>query len=229
MSIYTPANRFYVYMYLRTYDSNIAKAGTPYYIGKGQRSRATDVQGHSVRMPADKSKIIYVETDMLEEDALQLEVKLIAQYGRIDLGTGILRNMTDGGDGVTGYWTEERKKELSQNTRDDWNTPAGLEKKQRLAERNTRLKKGTKWSDESKDRLSQALKDKPKSEQHRKNISESHLKYWSENKNKRVKKICIKGTIYDSAIEASKVYNIDPVNIRRRCRLPQYDEWNYVE
>lgn len=219
MTIYTAENRFYVYMYLRTYDSNVAKAGTPYYIGKGQRSRATDVQGHSVRMPKDKSKIIYVETDMLEEDALQLEVKLIAQYGRIDLGTGILRNMTDGGDGVTGYWTEERKKELSQNTRDDWNTPAGLEKKQRLAERNKQTKSAEikqAWADGKYD--NRAKGGRPKGAKNKPGA-----------KKRPQRKLKINGVIYDNAYDASVIYNINPVNIRRRCRLPQYNEWNYVE
>lgn len=40
---------------------------------------------------------------MNERDALDFEVELISKYGRKDLGTGILRNRTNGGDGTSGH------------------------------------------------------------------------------------------------------------------------------
>jgi hypothetical protein len=44
-----------------------------------------------------------------EKGALESEVALIAAIGRIDLGTGPLTNMTDGGEGMVGYkFTKEQ-------------------------------------------------------------------------------------------------------------------------
>ena len=95
---------YYIYAYLRSRDSATAISGTPYYIGKGKKRRA--YQRHAdIPVPKDRSNIVIMERNLSEVGALALERRYIKWYGRKDLGTGILNNRTDGGEGVSGYVT----------------------------------------------------------------------------------------------------------------------------
>jgi len=83
------------------------------------------------------------------------------------LGTGILRNMTNGGDGISGYsHTEETKKLLSEKTSGKNHTWYGR-----------------KHTEESKRKMRESGKNrkrKPHSEETKKKMRESAKKYWKD-------------------------------------------------
>lgn len=93
-------NKTYVYAYLR-------EDGSPYYIGKGVGNRYKDP--HTVAIPPIE-RIKFIKTQLTDQEAIALEKELIAKYGRKDLGTGILRNLTDGGEGMLNPSPSIRKK-----------------------------------------------------------------------------------------------------------------------
>lgn len=98
---------FYTYLYLRD-------DGTPYYVGKGTRHRITQSASRYVPVPS-RDRIIVQEFET-EQDVLTAEIFLISYYGRKDVGTGVLRNLTDGGDGVAGHrHTLEARQKISRS------------------------------------------------------------------------------------------------------------------
>ncbi len=87
---------FFVYAFCR-------EDGTFYYIGKGTGRRAQVKRKNGVNPPKDKSRILILHENLSEETAFEYECRLIEFYGRKDKGEGLLRNMTDGGEGVSGW------------------------------------------------------------------------------------------------------------------------------
>jgi hypothetical protein len=156
---------YYTYLWLR-------EDGTPYYVGKGTGTRAW-------RKGAPHRDRVLVQEFPSEEDAFLSERFLIALYGRKDLGTGILMNCTDGGDGSSGAkrseefkkklraanmgktLTPEHRKKLSIAKRphsEEWRKNQRLVMTGRIASKETKAKMslwqvGKKLSQETKDKI----------------------------------------------------------------------------
>jgi hypothetical protein len=92
---------FYVYMYLRAYDSKNGCKGSPYYIGKGKGKRSHD-KNHTYKIPTDHNNIRIIVDNISEDEAFMWEEFWISFFGRIDIESGCLRNLTDGGEGRSG-------------------------------------------------------------------------------------------------------------------------------
>jgi len=135
-------NIFYVYIYLDPRKNGGFKYGDyefeyePFYVGKGyggrdkvhikESYRRDDIKRGISSFKCNKIRKIYKEIEkepiilkikenITDEFALELEKKAIKIIGRINLGNGPLTNLTDGGEGFSGYIaTEETKRKNSE-------------------------------------------------------------------------------------------------------------------
>ena len=85
-----------------------------FYIGIGSIKRAHSTKGRNQYWTNIVNKagyeVIIISEGLSWEEACIEEIKLIKEYGRKDLNTGPLTNMTDGGDGsLNQIQTEEKK------------------------------------------------------------------------------------------------------------------------
>lgn len=158
----------YVYRHIRL-DKN-----EPFYIGIGSNSDGKYARANEHRKRNNIWNNIVFKTDyrvdilfddLTWEEACDKEKEFIALYGRKDLKTGILCNMTEGGDGFVGaIFTDEHRKKLSIASR---NISDETRKKLSL------VHKGKKLSDEHKRKIGLASKGRKiiHTEESRKKIS----------------------------------------------------------
>ena len=155
--------RFYTYAYLR-------EDRTPYYIGKGTRHRICQNNGRSCNKPKDKSRIIFLKQNLSEEEAFKHEKYMIAVFGRKDLGTGILYNRTDGGEGSSGRkpqipWNKGLTGKVKHNEK--------TRKKMRISKQGQiPWNKGLKYNEERRQFMKEISKI-PKPSHHGENVSKS--------------------------------------------------------
>lgn len=105
----------YVYAHFRL-DIN-----KPFYIGIGSKpkykrafetKKRNNLWGKIFNKTECDSRVIF--DNLTWSEACEIEISLISHLGRIDNNTGILTNLTDGGEGAIGViFTDERKKKIS--------------------------------------------------------------------------------------------------------------------
>ncbi len=124
-------DKYYVYLHL-TKDTNI-----PFYVGKGKNNRYfyTGSRNRWWKHVVDKHDYVIkiLEFNLTEQEAFKSEVFWIKFYGRKQIETwGTLVNLTDGGEGISGYkFSEEFKKQRSdylKNNPDVWKKGINREK-----------------------------------------------------------------------------------------------------
>jgi hypothetical protein len=154
--------QFYTYLWLR-------EDGTPYYVGKGSGRRAFIMSSHRVNCPrigntVDRNRIL-VQSYKTERESFRAERFLISLYGRMDIGTGCLRNCSDGGEGASGFRsTPERNQKLRTANLGKKHSPATL-----IKLRECHL--GVRLPAETRRKMSIARSGIPLSKEHREKLS----------------------------------------------------------
>ena len=95
-------NDYYIYCFLRENKDEVGERHTPYYIGMSRTLERPFAASRAVKPPKDNSLVRILEDGLTHEAACFAEAKYIFMWGRIDTGTGILVNKTNGGAGVPG-------------------------------------------------------------------------------------------------------------------------------
>ena len=124
---------FYVYVYR---DPRPLKANQPVYVGKGTGDRDLSHWSRGSHNKPFQDFISHLKQRGLvatcqrvfetedEAEAFAKEIELITLYGRRDLKTGTLFNLTDGGEGGSGtVWTFAQKAATGRISLDKWQRP----------------------------------------------------------------------------------------------------------
>lgn len=157
-------NKYYLYRHVRL-DKNV-----PFYVGIGTKTKdnlkyGTYTRAHSIRKKnviwnSIVNKTDYIVDILLEtndyEFLKQKEIEFVALYGRIDLETGILSNMTNGGEGTKNVIVSE----YSRNLRSIHSKGRIISKESTIKRLNTRLVNSWKFPEESKRKIA-LTKSKP--------------------------------------------------------------------
>ena len=242
-------NKFYVYVYLNPTKPGNFNYGQyhfeyePFYIGKGKDGRMykhlqivdkNRLKNNklkkilkSISIEDFKSKYIIVQRSELPEIcSFALEIDMIQTIGRRDLKLGPLCNLTDGGEGISGYIHKNYKPPmLNKHHSEETKLKISKANKDRIVSEETKKKIGLANSGKSpskdvRNKMSKAHEGKKFTKKHKKNISKSakirseKINYFGKN-NPNAKAIVIDGIKYNTKTEAQLKLNLSYREIER--------------
>ncbi len=174
--------RFYVYHYCDP------KSGTPFWVGKGQGKRAY-VHLTACNRPKHccydtffykklrkmfsngvEPNIEIIQRFSKEEKALKFETSEIKRIGRRNLGLGPLTNLTDGGEGSSGYVTSDKTKQKLREAL--LGRVISKETRQKIGD----FHRGKKYSKETCQKMGEARRGSRHTKESRRKISEALCK-----------------------------------------------------
>lgn len=161
---------FYTYLWLR-------EDGTPYYVGKTGNIKRTVGQRHSVNPPPVKDRIVIQEWAS-EASSMFAEKFLISYYGRKDLGTGILHNHADGGEGAAGAVRSKSFREGVSRFHKGKSLSEEDKKKKSEAAKGNKNALGNKQSTETIEKRVSNFRGKHRSEETKRKLSDRAWQQW---------------------------------------------------
>jgi len=176
-----------------------------FYVGIGTKRRAKDFSGRSLFWKRYVSKygnpIIYIEKSNISlADAYRFEKELISFYGRRNNNSGVLVNLTDGGDGVNGV-----------------NSNPEIRAKQSESAKKRR------WSNEVISKIKKSNKGQKRSDQTKKNIGKTSI-----NRNGKIVLNTQTGIYYLSMSEARDTTNYSDSYIRQQLRGDRKNKTDFI-
>lgn len=242
MTVKEIKKEWYVYRHIRLDKNEV------FYIGIGKKKNFERAYWKYNRnkhwtniFNKTKIKVEILASNLSLDTANELEMFLVSEYGRRDLGTGNLVNLTDGGDGVVNnILTKEQKEKIKLTIKKGKEHPFyGKHHSKKIKEKIANTLKGRykgeknpfygkKHSKESLEKMSKIHKGKKISEEQLKvMIKKGHF----HGRAKKVKQLDLEGNlikIWDCVVYAEIFYNNEKArNIGATCRNKQKTAYGY--
>lgn len=198
--------------------------GSVFYVGKGVEGRAFSHDNRNIHWHRTVAKYGF-EVQILayfqsEDEAFRQERLLIKSFR--DSGIKLV-NMTDGGEGSSGYkWTDEQKSR--------WIDAVGknpMQGKKHSDETKAKISAkaiGRKVSDSAKARISEKMKARVFSDTHRQRLSAAT----KGGGNPSAKKCVVHGVKYDCAQDAATALGLSKTTVSRKCKRGTNSNFQYI-